>query len=131
MILYVFNTNIFNGKLEKQSIYKVHKIGLRLLPTILLNFSNTVASQLLFSLHYSTHIFFSCFLKVLPYYFVFLLTVNKQVIFFRLLTYPLRVSSAMECLKVTLSEALYYLSYSVETETEMFMNRSFVLINKI
>ena len=29
----------------------------------------------------------------------------------------------MECLKVTLSEAVYYHSYSVETETEMFMNR--------
>ena len=40
-----------------------------------------------------------------------------------MLAYPLRVSSAMECLKVTLSEAVYYLSYSVETETEMFMNR--------
>ena len=37
----------------------------------------------------------------------------------------------MECLKVTLSEAVHYLSYIVETETEMFMNRSFVLVNKI
>ena len=40
-----------------------------------------------FVCHYWTlitysHIFFSCFLKIFPYYFLFLSTVNKQVIFF-------------------------------------------------
>ena len=54
MILYAFNTKIFYRKREKQNIYKVYKIGLRLLVTILLNSFNIVASQLLFSLHYST-----------------------------------------------------------------------------
>ena len=34
-------------------------------------------------------------------------------IFFRLLAYPLQLSSAIEYLKVTLCEAVYYLSYSV------------------
>ena len=76
-------------------------------------------------------VFFSCFLKIFTWYFLFLSTVNKQEIFFRLLAYPLQVSSAIECLKVTLNEAVYYFSYSLETETEKFMNRSFVLVNKI
>ena len=55
---------------------------------------------------------------------VFSLFVNcKQTgIFFRLLAYPLRVPSALECLKVTLSEAVYYFSYSAETETEIIVN---------
>ena len=50
---------------------------------------------------------------------MFSLFVNcKQTsIFFGLLAYPLQVSSAIEFLKLTLSEAVYYLSYSVEAET--------------
>ena len=33
------------------------------------------------------------------------------------LAYPLHVPSGIECLQVNLSEAVYYPSYSVETET--------------
>ena len=36
---------------------------------------------------------------------------------FRLLTYLLEVSCLIECLKVILSVVVYYLSYSLETET--------------
>ena len=43
-------SSILNRKPEKQKKYKVRKIGLRMLPTIPLNSTNTVASQL-FSLH--------------------------------------------------------------------------------
>ena len=82
-----------------------------------------------------THNILSYFLFLLfkdfPILFSLFINCKQTGNFFRLLAYPLRVSSAMECLKVTLSEAVYYLSYSVETETEMFMNRSFVLVNKI
>ena len=68
-----------------------------------------------------THNIFSYFLFLLfkDFSIVFSLFVNcKQTgSFFRLLAYPLQVSSAIECLKVTLSEAVYYLSQRVETET--------------
>ena len=82
-----------------------------------------------------THNIFSYFLFLLfkDFRVLFSLFINcKQTgNFFRLLAYPLRVSCAVECLKVTQSEVVHYLSYSVETETEMFVNRSFVLVNKI
>ena len=74
-----------------------------------------------------THNIFSYFLFLLfknfPVLFSLFIDCKQTGNFFRLLAYPLRVSSAMEYLKVTLSEAVYYLSSSVETETEMFMNR--------
>ena len=82
-----------------------------------------------------THNILSYFLFLLfkdfPILFSLFINCKQTGNFFRLLAYPLRVSSAVECLKVSLSEAVYYLSYSVETETEMFVNRSFVLVNKI
>ena len=65
-----------------------------------------------------THNIFLCFLFLLikDFSIVFSLFVNcKQTgNFFRLLAYLLQVSSAIECLKVTLSEAVYYLSYSLK-----------------
>ena len=68
-----------------------------------------------------THDIFSYFLFLLfkdfSLVFSLLSTVNKQIVFFRLLAYPLQVSSAIEYLKGTLSEAVYYLTYSVETKT--------------
>ena len=79
----------------------------------------------------NTHNVFSCFLFLFLKNFsiVFSPFVNcKQTgSFFRLLAYPLQVSSAIECLKVTPSEAVYYLSYSVETKTV----KRFVLVNKV
>ena len=67
-----------------------------------------------------THNIFSCFIFLLfkDFWIVFSLFLNckETDIFFRLLTYPLQVSSAIECPKVTLSE-VYYVSHSVEKET--------------
>ena len=68
-----------------------------------------------------SHFLFLLF-KDFPILFSLFINCEKTGNFFRLLAYPLRVSSAVECLKVTLSEAVYYFSYSVETETEMFVN---------
>ena len=82
-----------------------------------------------------THNIFSYFLFLLfkdfPVLFSLFINCKQTGNLFQLLAYPLRVSSAVECLKVSLTEAVYYLSYSVETETEMFVNRSFVLVNNI
>ena len=75
-----------------------------------------------------THTIFSCFLFSLfkDFTIVFSLFVNRKQTgkFFRLLAYPPQMFSAIECLKVTIREAAYYLyittiilSYSVETET--------------
>ena len=73
-----------------------------------------------------THNIFSYFLFLLfkdfPVLFSLFINCKQTGNFFRLLADPLRVSSAVGCLKVTLSEAVYYFSYSVETETEMFVN---------
>ena len=73
-----------------------------------------------------THNILSNFLFLLfkdfPILFSLFINCKQTGNFFRLLAYPLRASSAVECLKVTLSEAVYYFSYSVETETEMFVN---------
>ena len=78
-----------------------------------------------------THNIFSCFLFLFfkDFSIVFSLFVNcKQAgSFFQLLAYPLQVSSAIECLEVTPSEAVYYLSYSVESKTV----KRFVLVNKV
>ena len=72
-----------------------------------------------FSLH--THSILLCFLFLLfkDFFAVFFLSMNcKQTgNVFRLLTYPLQVSCLIECLQVTLSVVVYYLSYSSETET--------------
>ena len=72
------------------------------------------------SLLLDTHNIFSCFIFLLfkDFWIVFSLFLNckETDIFFRLLTYPLQVSSAIECPKVTLSE-VYYVSHSVEKET--------------
>ena len=80
---------------------------------------------------FDTHNIFSCFLFLFfkDFSIVFSLFVNcKQTgSFFRLLAYPLQVSSAIECLKVTPYEAVYYLSYSVEAKTV----KRFVLVNKV
>ena len=82
-----------------------------------------------------THNILSYFLFLLfkdfPILFSLFINCKQTGNFFQLLTYPLRVSSAVECLEVSLSAAVYYLPYSVETETEMFVNRSFVLVNNI
>ena len=67
-----------------------------------------------------THNIFSCFIFLLfkDFSIVFSLFVNckQRSTFFGLLAYPLQVSSAIEFLKLTLREAAYYLSYSVETK---------------
>ena len=77
-----------------------------------------------------THSIFSCFLFLFfkDFSIAFSLFVNcKQTgSFFRLLAYPLQVSSAIECLKLTPSEAVY-LSYSVETK----IVKRFVFVNKV
>ena len=78
-----------------------------------------------------THNIFSCFLflffKDSSIGFSLFVNCEQAGSFFRLLAYPLQVSSAIECLKVTPSEAVYYLSYSVETKTV----KRFVLVNKV
>ena len=82
-----------------------------------------------------THNIFSYFLFLLfkdfPVLFSLFVNYKQTGNLFRLLAYPLRVSSAVECLKVSLSDVVYYLSYSLETETEIFVNRSFVLVKNI
>ena len=83
----------------------------------LFNMGNTCV--ICFSLH--THSISLCFLFLLfkDFFAVFSLSMNcKQTgNVFRLLTYPLQVSCLIECLQVTLSVVVYYLSYSSETET--------------
>ena len=90
------------------SLFDMGNIGVVRLP--LLDTRN-IFSYLLFLLFKDFPVLYSLFINC-----------KQTGNFFRLLAYPLRVSSAVECLKVTLSEAVYYFSYSVETETEMFVN---------
>ena len=93
----------------------------------LFNMENICVVRLLLM---DTHSIFSCFLFLFfkDFSIAFSLFVNcKQTgSFFRLLAYPLQVSSAIECLKLTPSEAVY-LSYSVETKTV----KRFVFVNKV
>ena len=67
------------------------------------------------------------FLLFKDFFTVFSLFVNcKQTEnVFRLLTYLLEVSCLIECLKVILSVVVYYLSFSLETETVKSLSKIF------
>ena len=64
-----------------------------------------------------THNIFSCFIFLLFHSVFSFCQLQTNKYFFGLLAYPLQVSSAIEFLQLTLSVAVYYLSYSVETKT--------------